>query len=143
MCFTTVSAIITTMKTRSRGFTVIELLFVVAFLGTIAILFFVQRNNVEIAAHDTQRKTAINAMYYSLEEVFYAKNSYYPLSINSEVLPSVDPDLFTDPNGVAINDSTSNYRYQGTNCTDNKCKSYTLRAILENEADYVKTSDHS
>jgi len=131
------------MKMRTKGFTVIELLFVIAFIGTAAILFFVQQGNVEVAAHDTQRKTAINAMYYGLEEVFYAQNNYYPIEINEKNLPSVDPALFTDPNGTPIDDSTSNYRYQGTNCTDDKCKSYTLRATLENEADYIKTSTHS
>ena len=55
----------------------------------------------------------------------------------------MDPVLFTDPVGHAFTDSQSNYHYQGTNCSNDKCKSYTLRATLVNEADYVKTSKHS
>jgi type II secretory pathway pseudopilin PulG len=131
------------MKQRSRGFTVIEILFVIVFVGAASIVFFVQRHNVETAAADTQRKTAINAMYYGLEEVYYAAHSSYPTTIDSKTLPSVDPSLFTDPDGNAFTDSSSEYHYQGTNCTNDQCKSYTLRASLQNEADYVKTSNHS
>lgn len=131
------------MKHTHNGFTVIEILFVVVFVGIASIVFFMQRQNVEIAAQDNTRKTAINAMYYSLEEVFYAEHSYYPATLSAETLPSVDPALFTDPMGHAFTDSQSNYHYQATNCTNDKCKSYTLRASLVNEADYVKTSRHS
>lgn len=131
------------MNKRTSGFTVIELLFVAVLLAAASVLFFMQKNNVEVGSRDEKRKIAINAMYYSLEEVYYAKNGYYPTSIDSTTLPSVDPDLFTDPAGVAIGDGSSSYRYKGTNCTDDKCKSYTLRATLENEADYIKDSKNS
>ena len=131
------------MKKRSRGFTVIEILFVILFVGTASIVFFVQRHNVETAAADTARKTAINAMYYGLEEVYYPAHSYYPTTIDSTALPSVDPALFTDPDGNTFGTSKSEYHYQGTNCTNDQCKSYTLRATLTNEADYVKTSNHN
>jgi type II secretory pathway pseudopilin PulG len=128
------------MIKHSRGFTVIELIFIVAVLSLASVLFFIQKNNVEVAARDTQRKTAINAMYYGLEEVFYKANNFYPSTIGSVNLTSVDPDLFTDPLGVKIGESTSNYRYEPANCTDSHCKSYTLRASLENEDDFVKSS---
>jgi len=87
----------------SRGFTVIELVIVVAFFAAASVLFFVQKNHVEVAARDDARKTAINAMYYSLEEVYYKQHNAYPRTINSEILPSVDPNLFKDPNGVKKN----------------------------------------
>ncbi|HBO64748.1 TPA: hypothetical protein DD425_02190 [Candidatus Saccharibacteria bacterium] len=124
----------------SRGFTIVELLIVVVILAGASVLFFVQKSQVESAARDTARKTAINAMYYGLEEVYYKQNQAYPRTITSEILPSVDPDLFTDPNDVRINESDSNYRYEGTNCSGDTCKSYTLRTILENEADFIKES---
>lgn len=127
------------MNTSSRGFTVVEVLVVVTILIFASILFFVQKNNLEVAARDGQRKTAINAMYYSLEEVFFAQNGYYPRTINETILPSVDPALFTDTNNVKLGESTSEYRYEPTNCTDDRCAAYTLRASLENEADYIKT----
>lgn len=124
----------------SRGFTVIELIIVIAFLAVASVIFFVQKNNIEVAGRDDQRKTAINAMYYSLEEVYFKAHNSYPRTISSDVLPSVDPDLFKDPNGVKIGESNSEYRYEPTNCEGDACKGYTLRTTLENEADYIKTN---
>ncbi len=128
------------MIKRTSGFTVIEIIFVILILGVASVLFFVQKNDIAVAARDQQRKTAINAMYYGLEEVFYKANHYYPETIDETNLPSVDPTLFTDPNGVKLGTAGSNYRYDATNCSDNKCQAYTLRTTLENEADYVKDS---
>ncbi len=122
----------------SRGFTVIELLIVVVLIGAASVLFFVQKNNVEIAARDNERKTAINAMYYGLEEVYFKANNYYPRTLTAETLPSVDPELFNDPSGVAIGERDSNYTYEATNCEADACQSYTLRTTLENEDDFIK-----
>lgn len=124
----------------SRGFTVVELLVVVALLATASIIFFVQKNHVEVAARDDTRKASINAMYYALEEVYYKENATYPRTINSTVLPSIDPDLFKDTNDVKIGESTSEFRYEPLSCVEDACKSYTLRATLQNEADYIKKS---
>lgn len=128
------------MQKRLGGFTVIELIFIIIILGVASIIFFVQKNNIQVIAQDNAKKTAINAMYYSLEEVFYPANKYYPRTINNDNLTSVDPDLFKDPNGVKLGTAGSAYTYSPTNCTDDKCKSYTLKATLTNEADYVKSS---
>lgn len=127
----------------SRGFTVIELLIVVSILAFASVLFFMQKNVVETASRDQQRKISINAMYYSLEEVYFKQHNSYPLTITSEVLPSVDPDLFKDPYGVKIGEGNSEFRYEPTNCTETSCKSYTLRTTLENEDDYTKRSRNS
>jgi len=124
----------------SRGFTVIELLIVVGIFAVASVVFFVQKNQVEVAARDDARKTSINAMYYSLEEVYFKKNQSYPRTVTSENLPSVDPDLFKDPSGVKIGEGTSNFRYEALNCTDDNCKGYSLRTTLENEDDFVKTN---
>ncbi|MEI7539634.1 MAG: hypothetical protein WCJ36_02600 [Candidatus Saccharibacteria bacterium] len=128
------------MTKRSDGFTVIELVFIVALLSVASILFFIQKHNIEVVAQDDIKKTSINAMYYGLEEVFYPANQYYPQSISSDNLKSVDPNLFTDPNGTKLGSVGSAYTYSPTNCTDNKCKSYTLKTTLTNETDYIKTS---
>lgn len=127
------------MKT-SRGFTVIELLIVVVLFAVASVVFFVQKNQVEVSARDDARRTAINAMYYGLEEVYFQKNKSYPRTLTQETLPSVDPGLFEDPNGVAIGEGSSNYRYEPLNCNEDACKGYSLRAILEGEDDYVKTN---
>lgn len=123
----------------SRGFTVIEVIVVVVLLAFAAVVFFVQKESVATAARDEQRKTAINAVYYSLEEVYFEENGYYPRTIEDTTLRSVDPELLKDPSGVMIGDADSDYRYEATDCIDNKCASYTLRTTLENEADYIKS----
>ena len=127
-----------TTRMPHSGFTIIELLFIIVLLSAASVLFFVQKNNLEVAGRDETRKTAINAMYYSIEEVYFKANGYYPQTINATVLPSVDPTLFTDPKGVKIGEASSNYRYAPYNCTGDQCKNYTLRTTLENEDDYVK-----
>ncbi len=123
---------------NQRGFTVIELLALTLLLIVIGAVFWTQKNNIEIANRDDKRKVAVNAMHYSLEEVFYPTNKYYPKTLNASTLPSVDAALFKDPNGVELGKSDSDYRYEGKGCTDDKCTGYSLRALLENEADYTK-----
>ena len=125
---------------HSQGFTVIELLVIIVILGAASVLFFVQKNNLEVAYRDEQRKTAINAIYYGLEEVYFKENEAYPRTLSSDVLPSVNPEQLKDTNGVMIGEASSEYRYEPTNCTDDSCASYTLRTTLENEADFIKTS---
>lgn len=124
----------------SRGFTVIEIIVVISVFAFASAVFFIQRSNLEVANRDQERKTAINAMYYSLEEVYYKEHKSYPRVVNSTTLPSVDPALFKDPNGVAIGEGDSEYSYTGLNCSNDACKSYTLKTALENEADYIRKS---
>lgn len=139
---------------KQQGFTVIELLVVTGFVLAATLLFFIQKNNIIVAARDDQRKTAINAMYFSLEENFYVTNGFYPNTISEKNLTSMDPDLFIDPSGIKLGQTTekvnekdvpvqSDYRYEPTNCINEKCSSYTLRTSLENEAEYVKKSKNS
>lgn len=125
---------------RSDGFTVIEIIVAVVFLGLAVFLVLSQKNTIETAQRDDKRKTAINAMYYNLEEVYYAQKGSYPAKIDSSVLKAMDPALFTDPNGVQTNTAGSDYRYTPANCTNDACKSYTLSSKMEKEADYTKTS---
>lgn len=128
---------------HSQGFTVIELVVAIVFLAATSLILFSQRQSLVATQRDETRKTAINAMYYSLEEVFYAKNGYYPNKIDENNLSSMDPTLFTDPKGDAMNTGASDYRYEPTNCSlEGKCKSYSLRGLLEKEADFVKKSRH-
>jgi Tfp pilus assembly protein PilE len=130
------------MNKRSQGFTVIEILFIASVIGIASVTFFIQKHNADVIASDNSKKTTINAMYYSLEEVFYPANKYYPQTISSDNLKSVDPALFTDPSGVKIGLAGSAYSYSPTNCTDNQCKGYTLKATLDNEGDYIKTNQN-
>ena len=127
------------IKLRYRlAFTVPELLVVIAFSSLLLILFFIQKSNVDAMNRDEARKVAINAMYYAIEESFYTAHKYYPEEISEDVLTVIDPQLFTDPEGFYLNSDFGSYSYEASNCKDNKCKSYTLRATLEKEDDYIK-----
>jgi prepilin-type N-terminal cleavage/methylation domain-containing protein len=124
-----------------KGFTVLEIIIVIVALGLGFVLFFTQKLHLDALSRDQDRKVAINAMYFSLEEDFHAKNGYYPETISEDNLKTLDPNLFTDPNGILLGDEMSSYRYEPVGCdNDQKCKSYTLRAILEKEADFVRNS---
>lgn len=149
-------------RTRTSGFTVIELIVVITILLVAGFLFYYQKSSLQTASQDERRKTAINAIHYSLEEVYYPKNGYYPAELSEKVLPAVDPALLTDANGTKIdakfdasdldeetksalgvedNTRLSMYVYEPTNCdNEGHCKSYTLRVQLLNEAEYVKKS---
>jgi Tfp pilus assembly protein PilE len=130
------------MRTTSsqRGFTVLELIIAIVFVLVAGTVFYVQKRDLEVQARDSTRKTAINAVYYNLEDVYYAANHAYPQKLTSDQLKGLDPSLLKDPEGVAVGEQNSDYSYDAKDCTDGKCKSYTLRANLEHEADYTKTS---
>lgn len=125
------------MKTK-KGFTILEIIIVTVFAGLLFVLFFVQKSNLDAMSRDEQRKTAINAMYYALEESFYKANGYYPEEIGEDNIKVIDPALWTDPNGFNLGDSLSSYSYTPANCNNGKCKEYTLKAELEKEDTYIK-----
>jgi prepilin-type N-terminal cleavage/methylation domain-containing protein len=129
------------MKTK-RGFTVLEIIICIVVAGIFVVLFFLQKQDTEKMDRDKQRKTAINAIYYALEEGYYKENGYYPESItNAEELPWIDPNLFTDPWGYNLWVEGGDYSYEAENCDENNhCKKYKLRAVMEKEEDYVKTN---
>lgn len=128
---------------RVTGFTVVELVVVILFASVATGILLYQKANIEASQRDNDRKTAINAMYYNLEEVFYEKNGYYPSSIDSKTLRAMDPALFTDPNGQALGSAESDYRYEAIDCENEHCKGYKLQARLDKEAVYVKINRNS
>ena len=127
------------MNTK-KGFTVLEIIIVAVFASLLIILFFIQKGNLDAMERDEDRKTAINAMYYALEEGFYKENKYYPEEINEEVIPYIDPALWTDPSGINIGFGDSSYSYTPANCEKGKCKEYVLKAELEKIDAYIKNS---
>ena len=127
------------MKSKN-AFTVLEIIIVAAFASLLLVLFFVQKANIDAMDRDEQRKTAINAMYYALEESYYKDHGYYPESISEENIKVIDPALWTDPLGFNLGDSLSSYSYEPANCTEGKCKEYILKAELEKEDAYIKSN---
>lgn len=126
------------MKTK-HGFTILELIIVSVFASLLLILFFVQKANLDAFARDEDRKTAINAMYYALEEGFFKDHGYYPSEIGEDNITIIDPALWTDPFGFNLGDPMGSYSYEPADCdSDNHCKEYILKATLEKEDAYIK-----
>ena len=121
-----------------RGFTILEIIIVGAFASLLVIIFFIQKSNVDAFNRDEARKTAINAIYYALEESFYKDHKYYPEQISEDNIKVIDPALWTDPSGYNLGDPKSSYSYEPANCKDGKCKEYTLKTTLEKEDTYTK-----
>lgn len=127
------------MKTK-QGFTILELIIVAVFASLLVILFFIQKSNLDAFERDEDRKVAINAMYFALEESFYKDHGYYPEQIDEKNITVIDPSLWTDPYNFKLGDPFGSYFYEPANCTEGQCKEYVLRAVLEKESDYVKTN---
>lgn len=125
---------------RQSGFTVLELIIAIVLLVVAGTIFYIQKRDLEVAARDSARKTAMNAIYYNLEDIYYPANNAYPEVLTADQLKGLDPEQLKDPNGVEVGSEGSSYRYEPKDCTDQKCKSYTLTADLEHEADFIKTS---
>jgi type II secretory pathway pseudopilin PulG len=125
----------------SSGFTLVELLMTIVFLGITGTVFFQQHEAVQVVQRDRDRKIAINAIHYNLEEVVKAKLGGYPRTLSAAQLTAMDKSLLKDPRGVAIGASTSEYRYEPTGCNGGDvCTGYVLRANLERETDFVKNN---
>jgi len=124
---------------REEGFTAIELVIFIVILVVLAVFFVLQKIDLEATYDDQQRKTSINAMYYSLTEIYHPANGYYPSEVKGDTFKAVDPELLFDPLGIAIFESDSEFSYQGLNCDgEGRCQHFRLTARLEKEDDYVK-----
>ena len=121
-----------------KGFTVLEIVIVAVFASLLFLLFFIQKSNLDAMRRDDDRKTAINAMYYALEESFYKEHHYYPEFISEDNIKVIDPALWTDPDGHNLGDPESSYSYEAANCKNGKCQEYILRTTLEKEDTYTK-----
>lgn len=127
------------MKQKS-GFTILETSIVIVVAALLFALVFAQYQNFEAMRRDEARKTAINTIFYALENDFYQENGYYPEDVSEQNLPVVGAELWTDPSGNKLNTPESDYTYQPANCNQGRCTEYTLRARLEKETDYIKTN---
>lgn len=125
---------------KKQGFTILEVVIVGVFASLLLIFFLIQKSDNDAMQRDETRKTAINAMYYALEESYYKEHKYYPEHISEDNIKVIDPALWTDPDGHNLGSSESSYSYEAANCKDGKCKEYTLKATLEKEQLYIKNN---
>lgn len=148
-------------KTTQAGFTIIELLIVIAIIGILALLVLNNFQGAQAKARDSQRTTDTNAIHAKLEE-FYNQNSYYPAAnLTTTILPGMDAGALTDADGADIAETyadqagaptaptmttTNEYAYAayGTGCASGAavgCAHYTLYAFSEKGSNpYTKAS---
>ena len=103
------------------GFTIVELLIVIVVIGILAGLVFVQFQNVQGKARDSERKADIRLLESKLAE-YRADNSAYPDALAD--LTDVPAEALAGPT------SGETYTYAATpsGCTteDNDCTGYSL-----------------
>ena len=143
------------LKKKTSGFTIVELLIVIVVIGILAALVITTYNGIQQKARDTERKTDINAIHGQVE-AYQAQNGKYPTLANvndatfrSNNMKGLDPSALQDPKGTAQTlvgtPGADNYAYQvSPNGCDNgaggDCTSYVLTATLEAGGTYVKQS---
>lgn len=142
-----------TLKKAQKGFTIIELLIVIAIIAILALLVLNNFQGAQAKARDQQRTTDINNIHSKLEE-FYNENNHYPDSIDITELSGIDEGSLTDPIGgdditttivadraaaeaagtdpAADANGTASYVYlpYPTGCT-NDCTGYVLKTSIE------------
>jgi hypothetical protein len=85
-------AIISPMPSLTDVFGVAMLLIGLVALGGAVSLWIYLQNHFYMTneSNNAKKRTAINAMHYSLEEGFYVKNGYYPEKLEEGTLPTMD-----------------------------------------------------
>lgn len=108
---------------QRKGFTLVEMLIVIAIIAILASVALVSVQGVRSTANDTKRISDLNKVQQQLE-VYYTKNGNYPVAANWAALGTA---LGT----TLSNDSAVNATYEYG--TDAGQQHYTLKAGLENK----------
>lgn len=138
-----------TLRKAQRGFTIIELLIVIAIIAILALLVLNNFQGAQAKARDTQRQTDINNLHAKLEE-YYNDNGNYPATFTAANFPGIDAESLNDPagtsiviqpavaNAAALNGTTpgatSQYHYTAYGCTSGACTGYQLKTYIERPA---------
>jgi len=148
---------------KERGFTIIELLIVIAIIGILATLVLTNFQGAQAKGRDTVRKNDINSLYQKLEEYYNENGSYINTAITtanaSTLFPGIDGGAVTDEDGtvIATTFSTSTttaptltvanigeYRlglWGDASCASGgTCTKYVLTSFQEKAGNYTKTS---
>ena len=148
------------LKNRSKGFTIVELLIVIVVIAILATLVIVTFTGIQQKARDSQRQTDINAVDSHLE-AYYAQNGKYPtladlnnITFRNNYMKGLDAEALVSPKGATITgtDSSSTqeaYGYVPTpaGCDNGSgsggdCTGFKLTAQLEASSTvYTKNSN--
>lgn len=89
------------LKKAQAGFTIIELLIVIAIIAILAGLVLNNFQGAQAKARDTQRVTDVNNIHTKLEE-YYNDNNGYPNTFTVATFPGMDAESLKDPKGTSI-----------------------------------------
>jgi prepilin-type N-terminal cleavage/methylation domain-containing protein len=101
------------LKNRSKGFTIVELLIVIVVIAILATLVIVTFTGIQQKARDSQRQTDINAVDSHLEAYFAQTGTYPTLAMLQDSswlsanMKGLDPQALVGPKGASINGTTS------------------------------------
>lgn len=137
-----------TLKTAQKGFTIIELLIVIAIIAILAGLVLNNFQGAQAKARDVQRVDDINKIHSKLEE-YHNENGAYPQTFTAATFPGIDSQALVDPRGNSVQigaaaadataaataaapTATNNYAYVAypTGCT-NDCTGYVIETFIE------------
>jgi prepilin-type N-terminal cleavage/methylation domain-containing protein len=85
-----------------KGFTIIELLIVIAIIAILAGLVLNNFQGAQAKARDTQRITKIRALHTKLEEFYNEANGYPASALADPNFPGMDAQANTDPRGGTL-----------------------------------------
>jgi type II secretion system protein G len=147
---------------KKKGFTLIELMVVIAIIGILATIITASLSTAKAKGRDAKRISDIKTIQTALA-LYYNDNQFYPINIYSTydssngvspadgLSPTYLPVVPTDPSygslACASNPSTTGcYRYTsyddlGPACTDTDVAWYHLGAILEDPSSNALTQD--
>lgn len=123
------------------GFTLTEVIIAVAMLLASGFFVYTQWQYFQMVERNTDRKNAINAMHYYLQEVYLPKHDSYPVVLEPDTITAIKEDALRGPSGQLVTDPGSSLRYQPGGCNGGSCQRYTLRANLEQAPDFIRRSD--
>lgn len=117
----------------SKGFTLLELLIVIAIIGILAGIIFASVSSARAGGRDTKKITEVRSMVNAIN-IFYNTNGYYPQTA-AALFPTYIPEL------------PDNVYYIGLNGTASQCGSYHIgttleknNVVLNTDKDFTSTS---
>jgi len=122
---------------RSKGFTIIEVLAVIAIMGILTAVIYSSFGGAQAKSRDQKRVSDINLIKLSLE-AYLNKNGQYPVTL-SALTPTFIASIPSSPNGGP---SGSSYGYNYFPITQSSldpsvCTSYQLWTTFENQNTYL------
>jgi prepilin-type N-terminal cleavage/methylation domain-containing protein len=114
------------MFKRSKGYTLVELLIVLAIMGIFTSVVITSTTSSRAKARDTRRISDMKEIELGLV-LYYDVNKVYPVALSTLVTGKYLPSIPTDPAGSA-------YEYLTSNANKNYCIGVRLEAGIPNDS---------